>query len=109
MLELRGSPRLSTTLPVALRFPDTENPEGWGRIIDLSPTGVKLETRWPLKVGESVYLTFIPTHELRLENLRAQVLRVDWEDGYFIGGMIFDASVDQNYLKDALVALMTKG
>jgi hypothetical protein len=108
MLELRSGPRLATTLPVAVRFPDVEPSEGWGRIIDLSTTGVKLETRWPLKIGQSVYLSFAPYHDMKLENLRAQVVRVDWEEGYYVGAMIFDGSVDQGYLKDALVALMSR-
>jgi len=108
MRDLRVGPRLATSLAVALRFPDAEPGEGWGRLIDLSIGGVKMETRWPLKIGQSLYLTFVPHHEMRLENLRARVLRVNWEEGYYVAGLAFDESVDQTYLKEALVVLMTK-
>lgn len=106
-LEVRSGPRLATTLPVALRFPDVDPPEAWGRMIDLSTSGVKLETRWPLKVGQAVYVTFYARAEMKLENLRARVVRVGWEEGYYIGGLAFDESVDQSYMREALMALMS--
>ncbi len=105
-LDPRSGPRLSTSLPVALRFPDGDPPEGWGRLLDLSLNGAHLETRWPLKIGESVYLTFVPRSEMRLENLRAHVVRVEWEEGYYLAGLAFDESVDQAYLREALLALV---
>lgn len=106
-MEARSSPRLSTSIPVALAFPDAEPSQGWGRIIDLSLGGARLETRSTLKVGQAVYLTFEPHHEMRLENLRARVVRAQWEDGYYVAGLAFDENVDQSYLKEALVLLMT--
>ncbi len=108
MNDLRAGPRLSTSLPVILQFPDGVPTEGWGRILDLSLSGVKLESRWPLKVGQAVYITFEPQHEMRLENLRARVVRVQWEEGYYVAGLSFDESVDQAYLREALISLMSR-
>jgi hypothetical protein len=107
-VDFRSGPRIAASVPVALRFPDGHPPEGWGRMMDLSAAGMKVETRWPLKVGQPVYLSFAPRSPLRLENLRARVVRVGWEDGYYIGGLVFDESVDQAYLKETLIALMTE-
>ena len=77
-------------------------------MLNLSMTGAKVETRWPMKMGRPVYVTFSPRGGLRLENLRARIVRVQWEDGYYIGGLIFDESVDQNYLREALVVLINQ-
>lgn len=107
-VDMRSGPRLAASLPVVLRFPDTNPPDGWGRILDLSLTGMKLETRWPLKVGQAVYVTFEPQNQTRLENLRARVVRVTWEEGYYVAGVAFDESVDQAYLREALILLMSK-
>jgi c-di-GMP-binding flagellar brake protein YcgR len=106
--DLRASPRLATTLPVALQFPDADPPDGWGRLVDLSLGGAKLESRWPLKVGQAVYITFEPRSEMRLENLRARVVRVAWEEGYYAAGIAFDESVDQAYLREALNVLVNR-
>ncbi len=95
------------SLPVALDFPEKDPAQGWGRLLDLSPTGARLETRWPLKAGQTVYLTLNPRREIRLENLRSRVVHVDWEEGYYVAGLLFDESVDQGYLKEVLVMLMT--
>jgi hypothetical protein len=105
---LRAGPRLATSLPVALRFPDADPSEGWGRIIDISVSGVRLETRWRIEVGQAVYLTFVPHGEMRLENLRARVIRTEWEDGYYVAGLAFDATVDPTFLREALVLLMSR-
>jgi hypothetical protein len=75
--------------------------------VDLSVGGVRVETRWPLRVGQAVYVSFEPQKEMRLENLRARVVRVTWEDGYYIGGLAFDESVDQTYLGEALQILVS--
>jgi hypothetical protein len=107
-MDTRKGLRLDMSLPCALGFPDMDPPEGWGRLLNLSTTGAKVESRWPMKIGQAVYLTFIPQGDMRLENLRARVVRVQWEDGYYIGGLIFDESVDQNYLREALVVLVNQ-
>src|SRR5688572_3436571 len=99
--DFREGPRLAASLPVAIRFPDADHTEGWGRILDISTTGVKLESRWSHKVGQAVYLTFMPQSDMRLENLRARVVRVSWEEGYYVAGLVFDESVDQAYLREA--------
>ncbi|HOW29010.1 MAG TPA: PilZ domain-containing protein [Elusimicrobiota bacterium] len=108
MVEGRISPRLSTSLPVLLQFPESDVPEGWGRILDLSMSGVRVETRWNLKIGQVVYITFVPQSEMRLDNLRARVVRFTWEDGYFVGGLVFDESVDQAYLREVLMYLVSR-
>lgn len=108
MADVRAAPRLSTSLPVALQFAEAAPSQGWGRILDLSMSGVRLETRWPLKVGQAVYLTFEPQNEVRLENLRARVVRLMWEEGYYVAGLAFDETVDQAYLREALILLMSR-
>lgn len=105
---LRESPRLAASLPVLIRFPDADPSEGWGRLIDISVTGARLESRWPHRVGQSVYLTFSVRPEMRLENLRAKVVRAGWEDGYYEAALVFDDTVDQDYLREALVALLNR-
>ena len=106
--ELRSGPRLSTSLPVALQFPEAEPSEGWGRILDISLAGAKIETRCAFKAGQAVYLTFEARKEMHLENLRSRVVRVSWEEGYYEAGLTFEDSVDRAYLREALIVLMSR-
>lgn len=108
MVESRASVRLSLNIPVALHIPKGKFTEGWGRILDISTNGLQIETRTQIKIGQVVYLTFVPHGDLRLENLRARVVRVGWEEGYYIAGLYFDDSVDRSYLREALVIILNK-
>jgi hypothetical protein len=107
--DFRDGPRLATSLPVAFHFPESDPSAGWGRILNLSVGGLKVETRWPLRIGQSVYVTFVPRSEMRLDNLRAKVVRLSWEEGYYEGALEFDNSVDRAYLQEAIQALLNKG
>jgi hypothetical protein len=108
LIDFREGPRLAASLPVALRFPEGDNTEGWGRLLNLSSSGVKLETRWPLRIGQPLYLTFDAQSEMRLSNLRARVVRVGWDEGYYEGALAFDESVDRAYLKEAIAVLLNR-
>lgn len=107
-VESRSAPRVAVSLPVALRFPDGEPAEGWGRILDLSVAGVRLESRFPHRVGQSVQLTFFPVSKVALQNLPAKVVRVSWESGYYVAGLAFDPAVDKGHLKLALMTLISR-
>lgn len=104
-IERRQNPRLSTSTPVGLRFPAGEFKEGWGRILNLSPEGLLFETRFPVKVADVIYVTFSLKDGAKFENLRAHVIRAQYEDGYFLAGMAFDDVVDQDTLREVLAAL----
>ncbi len=94
---------------MGLRFPKGPLKEGWGRIINLNATGLLLETRFPLKVAGVLYVTFSLKDGGKFENLRARVIRVSYEEGYFIAGISFDDVVDQETLKDVIASLVYEG
>lgn len=108
-IERRRTARFSTSIPVGLRFPSGPNKEGWGRILNLSPEGLLLETRFALKVGGVLYATFSLKDGAQFENLRAHIIRVSYEDGYFTAGIAFDDVVDQDTLRDVISALAYEG
>ena len=108
-IEKRRSPRLSTSIPAGLRFPNGPVKEGWGRIMNLSPEGLLLETRFPVKVAGVVYVTFILKDGAHFENLRARIIRTSYEDGYHIAGLAFDEVVDQETLRDVISSLAYEG
>jgi hypothetical protein len=104
-IEKRVAPRFSTSLPVGIRFPSGDHREGWGRILNISAGGVLLETRFPIKVGAVVYLTFTLRTGSRLENIRSRVVRVAFEEGYAQCGLQFDDLVDADTLRDVVATL----
>jgi len=108
-IEKRRTPRFTTSIPVGLRFPKGAHKEGWGRILNLSPEGLQLETRFPVKVGEVVYASFLLKAGLEFENLRARVIRVSYEEGYHMAGIAFDDVVDHETLRDVIAALAYEG
>lgn len=93
-IENRRFPRLTTSVPVGLRFPSGNVQQGWGRIINVSATGLLLETRSALKVGGVIYTTFALKDGAKFENLRAHVIRVSYEEGYFVAGKFCNVSPD---------------
>ena len=107
--ESRTSPRLTTSIPVGLRFPLGRIHEGWGRIINLNASGLLLETRFPLKVASVIYTTFTLKDGARFENLRARVIRLNYEEGYYVAGIAFDDLVDQETLRDVIASLVYEG
>ena len=105
----RKASRFSTSIPVGLRFPQGSVAEGWGRILNLSPEGLLLETRFPLKVSGVVYATFALRDGVQFQNLRARVIRATFVDGYYEAGIAFDDLVDQETLRDVIAALAHEG
>lgn len=103
--ERRKIARFSTSIPVGLRFPTGEFKEGWGRILNLSPEGLYLETRFPIHVADVIYVNFDLKDGAKFENLRSRVIRVQYEDGYYMAGIAFDDVVDQDTLREVLAAL----
>src|SRR5262245_54210360 len=103
--ERRKVTRFSTSIPVGLRFPSGAFQEGWGRILNLSPEGLFLETRYPIKVADVIYASFALKDGAKFENLRSHVIRVQYEDGYYSVAIAFDDVVDQDTLREVLAAL----
>ncbi|MCG3205340.1 MAG: hypothetical protein KCHDKBKB_02060 [Elusimicrobia bacterium] len=108
-IERRQIARFSTSIPVGLRFPSGPHKEGWGRILNLSPEGLLVETAFPLRVAGVVYVTFSLKDGVRLENLRTRIIRVGYEEGYYRAGIAFDDVVDQETLRDVISALAYEG
>jgi len=107
--ERRKTTRFATSIPVGLRFPQGAVAEGWGRILNLSPEGLMLETRFPMKVSGVVYASFALRDGVQFQNLRARVIRASFEDGYYEAGIAFDDLVDQETLRDVIAALAHEG
>lgn len=105
----RQYPRFATSVPVGLRFPSGLTREGWGRILDLSAGGLVMETRFPMKVASVVYVTFALHDGAHFDNLRARVIRVTYEEGYYVAGIAFDDVVDTETLRDVIAALAFEG
>ena len=108
-IERRRNARFTTSIPVGLRFPSGPFREGWGRILNLSPEGLLLETRFPVKVAGVIYATFALQNGIQFQNLRARVIRVALEDGYHLAGIAFDDVVDHETLRDVIAALANEG
>ena len=108
-IERRQTTRFTTSIPVGLRFPSGPSREGWGRILNLSPEGLMLETHFPLRVAGVIYATFSLRDGIQLQNLRARVIRVAYEDGYYIAGIAIDDVVDHETLRDVIAALAHEG
>lgn len=108
-LERRSEPRFLTEIPVALYFPAGRIREGWGWIHNISAVGVMIESRFPVKVGGVVYLSFSLKDGHQFQNLRARIVRSQYEDGYYIAGVAFDDVVDQETLRDVIHSLAFEG
>ena len=108
-IERRKTTRFTTSIPVGLRFPSGSEREGWGRILNLSPEGLLLETQFPLKVAGVLYTTFALRDGIQFKNLRARIIRVAFEDGYYVAGIAFDDVVDHETLRDVIAALAHEG
>lgn len=108
-IERRQTARFSTSIPVGLRFPEGPSKEGWGRILNLSPEGLFMETAFPMKVAGVVYVTFALKDGARFENLRARIIRATYEEGYYRAAIAFDDVVDQETLRDVIAALAYAG
>ena len=68
-----------------------------------------LETRFPMKVAGVVYVSFFLRDGAQFDNLRTRIIRVSYEDGYYIAGIAFDDVVDQETLRDVIAALAYEG
>jgi len=108
-MERRISTRYSTSVPMGIQFPEGDHKEGWGRILNISSTGLLLETRFPVKIGSILYISFIVRIGVQFEHLRARAVRVSFDEGYYIAGIIFDEVVDQETMKEIVTALAYEG
>ncbi len=104
-IERRRFPRFSTSIPVGIRFPVGPYKDGWGRTVDVSAEGLLLETRFPIKVADVIYVTFTLYDGAYFENLRARVVRTSYQEGYYLVGIAFDDVVDKQTMRDVLAAL----
>lgn len=107
--ENRTSPRFTTSVPIGIRFPRGPHREGWGRIVNINAAGLLMETRFPVKVGDVLYASFFLKDGARFDNLRARVIRSQYEEGYYLAGIAFDEVVDQDTLRDVLASLVYSG
>lgn len=108
-IERRQISRFSTSIPAGLRFPSGPEKEGWGRILNLSPEGLLLETAFPMRVSGVVYVTFSLKDGVHFENLRARIIRSIYDEGYYRAGIAFDDVVDHETLRDVISALAYEG
>jgi hypothetical protein len=108
-MENRNSPRFSTSVPIGLRFPRGRRREGWGRIVNINASGLLLETRFPVRVADVLYVSFVLKDGAKFENLRARVIRSQYEEGYYAAGIAFDEVVDHETLRDVLASLLYEG
>ena len=108
-MERRRSPRYPLDVPVGLRFPRGPFKEGWGRIVDISAEGLQFVTRFPVKAMGVVYTSFSLIDGGHFENLRARVMRVRVNDGYYFAGISFDEMIDQQTLREVVTALVSEG
>ncbi len=104
--ENRATPRITTSVPIGLRFPRGSQREGWGRIINLNASGILLETHFKVKVADVLYASFTLKDGAKFENLRARVIRTQYEEGYYVAAIAFDEVVDQETLRDVLASLI---
>jgi len=107
--ERRIATRYSTSVPAGMKFPVGRFSEGWGRIVNISSSGIRIETRFPIKVGSILYISFSLRDGLQFDNLRAHAVRVGYQEGYYTAGINFDDLVDQHTLRDVLLALLAEG
>ncbi len=108
-IERRRFPRFSTSIPVGIRFPAGPHKEGWGRTVDVSAEGLLLETRFPVHAADVIYVTFVLYDGAFFENLRARVVRVSYQEGFYLAGIAFDDVVDKQTMRDVIAALATEG
>jgi len=108
-IDRRRHSRYATSVPVGIQFPKGDHKEGWGRIENISAAGIMIETRYRLKVGDVLYVTFSLKDGIRFDNLRARAVRVVYEEGYYVAGISFDEVVDQETLKDVITSLAYDG
>lgn len=97
----RKHARISCYIPVLIRVPGKIPQEGWGIIRDISLGGLRLETRYPLVVGETIYTTFSFSQNFSFVNTRSKVLRIGKSGVYNICGLEFEMLVDREHLRNA--------
>ena len=105
----RQSIRMSSWVAASFSFPEGETADGWGVLLDLGFSGVRLQTRTSLAAGQEIFLSFSLGGQ-HFNRLHSQACRVRRDpDGYFVCGLKFLEMVDRKALKEALVELLVKG
>ena len=79
--------------------------DSWGTIIDISVGGIGIETRTPVKVGQTLYLTFSISQNFTFANTKGVIRRFTLNDIYYTCGIEFDLLVDKQHLEDAIAYL----
>jgi c-di-GMP-binding flagellar brake protein YcgR len=91
-------------IPILLHFrPD--RPDGWGIIQDISLGGIGVETRTPVKIGQTVYVSFLIAESFSFANTKGTIRRALKEGIYYICGVEFESLIDRQHLQDALAML----
>ncbi len=97
-----------TSLPVGLEF--TEGPllEAWGRIRNLSVGGLEIETHFPIKRAQKVYLSFYIEDHYHFEHSPARIIWIKIQEHQYSAGISFEENVDRAHLRDAMVFLVNR-
>ena len=107
--EQRRHHRIMTVIPVGIHFVQRSPAEGWGRIRNISVSGVEVETHFPLKDSEKVYLSFaVEGWVLMFENVASRVIRARNFAGIYSAGVAFEDELDREHLREALVYLVNR-
>ncbi len=98
----RKHARISCYIPVLIRVPQKTPQEGWGIIRDVSLGGLRIETRYPLVMGDTIYVTFSFSQNFSFVNTKSKVKRCVKSGVYNICGVEFESLVDVEHLHNAL-------
>lgn len=92
-------------MPILLHFGSERHADGWGVIQDISLGGIGVETRSPVRKGQTVYVTFSIADNFTFASAKAVIRRVIDGKLYRVCGIEFESLVDRQHLEEALAAL----
>lgn len=107
--EFRKYHRLMTFIPAGIHFGEGEPSRGWGRIRNLSLGGVELETHFPVKSGQRLYLSFDIDGFYQFQHVPSRVVRLKNLSGVYSAGLVFDEALDREHLREAMIHLIHRG
>jgi hypothetical protein len=108
MPDQRGNPRVSIFTGGDLyRTPDGER-VGRALLIDVSVTGIKVETLEPLEVGEQVFIDFQMKDHI-FSRVPVRVERVQSHPGSYLSGLSFQREDVRHRVRQALMKLFEDG
>jgi len=106
--DIRRYHRVMTFIPAGMHFAEGVILEGWGRIRNLSVGGIELETHFPLKNAQKVFLTFQIEGFYKFDHSASRVIRVRSNNGYYTAGISFEEGIDREHLREAIVFLVNR-